>query len=33
WILKGEILHKGMQREKTQESAPPKKQRRIRRGK
>ncbi|KQI22142.1 30S ribosomal protein S3 [Campylobacter jejuni] len=33
WIFKGEVLHKGMQPEKTEESAPAKKPRRTRRGK
>ncbi len=33
WIFKGEVLHKGMQPEKTEESAPVKKPRRTRRGK
>lgn len=33
WIFKGEVLHKGMQPEKTEESVPAKKPRRIRRGK
>ncbi|EHT1230690.1 30S ribosomal protein S3 [Campylobacter jejuni] len=33
WIFKGEVLHKGMQSEKTEESAPAKKPRRTRRGK
>ncbi|HDZ4959595.1 TPA: 30S ribosomal protein S3 [Campylobacter jejuni] len=33
WIFKGEVLHKGMQPEKTEESASAKKPRRTRRGK
>ncbi len=33
WIFKGEVLQKGLQAEKTEESAPAKKQRRTRRGK
>ncbi|EAJ4419677.1 30S ribosomal protein S3 [Campylobacter jejuni] len=33
WIFKGEVLHKDMQPEKTEESAPAKKPRRTRRGK
>ncbi|EAH6600350.1 30S ribosomal protein S3 [Campylobacter jejuni] len=33
WIFKGEVLHKGMQPEKTEESVPAKKPRRTRRGK
>ncbi|EFC33467.1 30S ribosomal protein S3 [Campylobacter jejuni] len=33
WIFKGEVLHKGMQPEKTEESTPAKKPRRTRRGK
>ena len=33
WIFKGEVLHKGMQPEKTEERAPAKKPRRTRRGK
>lgn len=33
WIFKGEVLQKGMQPEKTEESAPAKKPRRTRRGK
>ena len=33
WIFKGEVLHKGMQAEKTEENAPAKKPRRTRRSK
>lgn len=33
WIFKGEVLHKGMQPEKTEEGAPAKRPRRTRRGK